>query len=170
MSFFTTDYRDVDTFDPIPPGEYECIISDVETTKFSTGSEGLKLTLTIRSDVDQTGAKRKLFDNLVASEKAMFRFQQVSKAAKLPEGLEYPTLVDFAKAILHKAVRVRVKHEMYNGEARERVSFYKEPEHEFTGDPVNGGPSANPFEVETSSDVSAGAIPNLDEIKPPWEQ
>lgn len=168
MSFFTTDYKDVQSFDPVPPGEYECIISEVKPQKFSTGAEGLSVQLTIRSDVDQPMGKRKLFDNLVTSEKAMFRFQQVAKAARLPEGQNYPTRAAFAKAILHKAVRVRVKHEEYQGKTQERVNFYMEPQEEYTGDPINGGPAGNPFEAAPPSEVDAP--PTTEGIKPPWEQ
>lgn len=165
MSFFTTNYENVD-FEIVPEGEYECIISEVEKTTFSTGSEGLKVTLTIRHDVNQEGAKRKLFDNLVASPKAMFKFNQVSKAIGFPEGTSFNDISDFAQAIKFKPVRVKVVHEKYQGENRERVNRYMPASVEYNGNPEHGGTAGNPFNIpdEDFPFVEQG------DIKPPWEE
>jgi hypothetical protein len=174
MSFFKTDYKEVGdgNFTPIPEGEYEAVISEAKKETFKSGNEGVKLTLTIRTDVDQPGQKRKVFDNLTITEKAMFKFQQVTKAAGFPEGMDFPSVEAFIKAVTFKAVRVIIKHEMYNGNPQDRVGFYKEATVPYTGSP-SGGPAANPFATGSTpppADNDAPPAPPTGDVKPPWEQ
>lgn len=141
-------------FDPVPVGTYEAIISKTEVTKSTTGGNPMiKVQLTIRDDVDQGSAKRKLFDNLVQSERAMFKFQQVAKAAQLADGIAIDTLEEFAAAILFKAVRVRVKHEDYKGEMKDRVAGYDVAKVEYKGSANGGAP--DPFAVPGMADPFA---------------
>lgn len=126
MGFLRTNYDDVNAgFEPLPIGEYECIVSKAEVTKSqSSGAPMLKVTLTVREDVEQKGQKRKFFDNIVEQENMMWKFQQVAKAVQLPEGEDLETLADFASAIQYKAVRIKNKHEVYNGEKQDRIAFW----------------------------------------------
>ena len=127
MGFLRTDYSEVNTgFAPLPVGEYECIVSDVKVVTTSTQKQMIKVTLTVREDVPQEGQKRKFFDNMVEQESMMWKFQQVAKAAQLPPGEDFETLADFAKAIEYKNVRVKNKHEVYNGETQDRIAYWME--------------------------------------------
>jgi hypothetical protein len=103
--------------------------------------------------VKQPHRKQKLWDYLVASEKAMFKFQQVAKATGLPNGKDFSTLEEYRKAILFKPVRVKVVHEEneYQGEKRTqaRVKAYNLATVEYSA------PTAkDPFEVSADTDVS----------------
>lgn len=145
MSFLRTDYSNIGGgFEPLPIGEYECIISEVKVDKSQSGYDMLKLTLTIRDDVPQHGQKRKFFDNVVATEKTMWRFNAIAKAAGLPAGQEFATIGDFAKAIQYKAVRVKNKHEEYNGSKQDRIAYYMESKVQA---PASGAPASDPFAV-----------------------
>jgi predicted RNA-binding protein with PUA-like domain len=123
MGFLRTDYSNTGDFAPLPIGEYECFVSKVETTESSNGNPMLKVTLTVRDDVEQPGQKRKFFDNMVETEKMMWKFNQVAKAAQLEEGVDLETLADFAAAIQYKPVRIKNKHEVYNGETNDRIAI-----------------------------------------------
>lgn len=126
MSFLKVNHEETgnNEYEIVAEGEYECIIADAEVTESkSSGFPMLKLTVTIRNDVKQPHRKQKLWDYLVASEKAMFKFQQVAKAVALPNGKDFKTLEDFRLAILYKPTRVKVVHEEseYQGEKRKQA-------------------------------------------------
>jgi hypothetical protein len=163
MSFFTTDHNEAgNMFDPVAPGKYEAVITQAEVTAAKeSGNPMIKVTYTIRSDVDQRFQKRKLFDNYVASEKAMFKFQQAAKAIGMPQGSQVGSIEEFAKMILFRAVKITVanKKEVYQGEERVRdnVTFVDEPSVPYNG---GNGPAVNPFEVP----------PGVEDETPPWEQ
>lgn len=152
MGFLRTDYSEVSTgFEPLPVGDYECIISKTEVTETKeTKKPMLKVTLTVREDIEQEGQKRKFFDNMVEQENMMWKFQQVAKAAQLEQGVELDTLADFAAAILYKPVTIRNKHRVYNGETQDTVGFYKESQFEAgsgagTGAPIDISDDDLPF-------------------------
>lgn len=144
MGFLRTDYSEVNSgFEPLPIGDYECIVSKVEvTTSQSSGAPMLKVTLTVRDDVEQEGGKRKFFDNLPQMDNMMWKFQQVSKAAQLPAGQDFETLEEFAAAIQYQPVIIRNKHEMYNGEKNDKVGFWKESK---IGGGTEAGGAGDPF-------------------------
>lgn len=184
MGFFTTDHDEAkNKFTPVKPGKYEVVVSEskVDTAKTS-GNPMIKVTYTIRSDVDQEFQKRKVFDNFVATEKTMFKFQQAAKAMGFGQGQDIPSIEWFANQLLYKAFKltIRNKKDTYQGEERIRdeVSFIDAPSVPYSGS-QNGG-NADPFNVPTDADfippsdddanaVDFDAIDNLDET-PPWEQ
>ena len=127
MGFLKTDYSEVNAgFEPLPVGKYECIVSEVKVTTSSTGKPMLKVTLTVRDDVEQDGQKRKFFDNMIEQENMMWKFQQVAKACQLPAGMDFDSLSDFAAAIQYRPVVIKNKHENYNGEVQDRVHWWGE--------------------------------------------
>lgn len=154
MNFLKVDYDSAGNgdYEVVAEGEYECVISDAEIKESSSGNPMLKLTITIRGDVKQPHRKQKLWDYLVATEKAMFKFQQVGKAIQLPNGKDFRTLEDFRLAILYKAVRVKVVQEQneYNGKTttQARIKNYMVATVEYTTPS-----SASPFENVASVDA-----------------
>lgn len=126
MGFLKVDYSEGGSFDVLPVGEYECMVSEVKVTESSTGKPMLKATLTIRDDIEQNGQKRKLFDNMVEQDNMMWKFQQVAKAVKVPEGADIATLADFATAIQFRPVRVAVGQRTYNDELQNNIKAWKE--------------------------------------------
>jgi hypothetical protein len=128
MSFLKTNKDEAGGFGVLTPGEYEVVISEVKkTTAKESGNEMLALQLTVRSNVDQLHKKRKIFDNLVVSEKAMFKFHNLAMAL-FGEGSEFESLDAFKKAITNQYVRVLIKNEnnTYKGETKlvDRVVNY----------------------------------------------
>ena len=161
MSFLRTDYSNIGGgFEPLPIGEYECIISEVKVDKSQSGYDMLKLTLTIRDDVPQHGQKRKFFDNVVAMEKTMWRFNAIAKAAGLPAGQEFATIGDFAKAIQYKPVRVKNKHEEYNGSKQDRIAYYMESKVQ--------APAGGAAAVDLFADPFAGGAAAVDPFADPF--
>lgn len=162
MSFLRTDYSNIGRgFEPLPIGVYECIISEVKVDKSQSGYDMLKLTLTIRDDVPQHGKKRKFFDNVVATEKTMWKFNAIAKAAGLPAGQEFTTIGDFAKAIQYKPVRVKNKHEDYNGSKQDRIAYYMESKVQALATGASAGnPFADPFAGgSTTINISDDELP-----------
>jgi hypothetical protein len=151
MIFLKVNHEDAgnNEYEIIAEGEYECIIADAEVAESKSGNPMLKLTITVRNDVKQPHRKQKLWDYLVVTEKAMFKFQQVAKAVALPNGKDFRTLEDFRLAILYKPVRIKVVHEenTYNGETKKqaRIKAYSLATVEYAT-PA----SADPFATTTS--------------------
>jgi hypothetical protein len=115
-------------------------------TESSNKNPMLKVTLTVRDDIEQPGQKRKFFDNMVEMESMMWKFNQVAKAAQLEEGVDLETLADFAAAIQYKPVRIKNKHTVYQGETQDKIAIWKESQYggDFgsgEGDPFSGGGS-----------------------------
>lgn len=107
--FFTFDEKEAGGFDLLPAGDYEAIISVTELTQSTAGNDMINVTLTIRNDVDQEGQKRKIFDRLVASEKAMFKFHQLAKALQWGQGEGAANLEEFAERIIYQQVKIKLK-------------------------------------------------------------
>jgi hypothetical protein len=128
MPFLSTDSKQGGNFDPITPGEYEVVISEVQVTTSSSQNPMIKAVLVIRSDVDQEFANRKIFDNLAVTEAAMFKFHNLSSALGFEDGHEFDTLEEFAQSILYSTVRVKTKQEEYNGNVNAKVVTYKPSE------------------------------------------
>lgn len=182
MSFFTVDHDQAGDFSPIPPGEYEAYISSVDIKTFGTGSRGLTAQYTIRDDVDQPARKRKLFDNGVLTEAAMFKFNAWAKAVGIPQGATFNSedevLNGFAKAMKGKPVKIKISHDP------KRVSEgskYIERVDAVMASELGGPAGANPFaaagptppppsDFDAPGDGQAPPPPPADDFKAPWEQ
>jgi hypothetical protein len=161
MSFLNVNHAEAGStqekkpFEPIAEGVYEAVISEVKVEKSSAGNDMIKMTVTIRDDVNQNFAKRKLWDYVVDSEKAKWKSQQIAKALAIPEGTSIATIQEFAKAILYSYVKITIKHkqEEYNGESKLRdfISLYS------PSDTKAKGTSTDPF--KTNSDSKDIVIP-----------
>lgn len=115
MSFFKVNHNEATSFGPIPEGNYECFISEVEVKTFGSGNQGLSLTYTIRNDVDQEGKKRKVFENAPVLEATMFKFQNLAKATSLPDGASFNSaeemLHGFKKHLKGKPIQITIVHD-----------------------------------------------------------
>lgn len=157
MGFFQVNHKEAGGFDALPKGEYEAVITDVKMDTAKSGNEMIKITLTIRDDVEQEAQKRKLFDNLVITDNMMWKFQQVSKAAQLEDGVVVETPADFAKAIHYRAVRITVGQRVYNDQLQNEVKAYKEATVAYGG---QGGQTKDPFATDGPPiDISDDDLP-----------
>lgn len=106
----------------IPPiGEYNFIVVDVEKTYAkSSGNPMLKVRL------DLQGADGSVFDNLVISEKAMFKLVTFFESIGLKKKSE-PISVgigELADRAVNCEGRCKIKHEEYNGKINAKVDKY----------------------------------------------
>lgn len=105
----------------IPPiGEYNFMVMSAEKTYSQNGNPMIKVRL------DLQGADGSVFDNLVLTDKAMFKVVTFLESIGLKEkGKELSLSIGEAA---DKAVglegRCKIKHETYNGEARAKVDHY----------------------------------------------
>ncbi len=162
MPLFTANHDEAkNMFEPIAPGKYEAFISKAEATKSSKGNDMVKLELTIRTDVPQEYQKRKLFDNVVFTDTAMFKAQQLAKAVGIPNGAPVDTTAEFVKWVALKPVKIQVIHreEEYQGNkrTRENIAFYDASEKA-----MGGSMTADPFantNAGGSIDISDDDLP-----------
>lgn len=141
-NFFTFDKNQAGSFEPLPIAEYEAIISKAEvTTSKSSGAPMIKVELTVRPDVAQAGAKRKIFDNIVFMDTAMFKVHQLAGAVGISNA---SSVEDYAQQLYAKPVRFKNKHEAYNGNTNDKVAFYKAAEAEGAAELIGAG-ADNPF-------------------------
>lgn len=185
MSFFKVDHNQATDFSPIPEGTYEAIISDVDVKDFPSG-KGLKVTYTIRNDVNQAGQKRKQWDNAPVTEKTMFKYQNWAKATALPNGASFNNaeelILGFQKHLKGKPIRITIKHDKSRTEFIEQVSSVEASQ---LGGPT-GASTANAPQVPAGltpppSTPATPATPAVDPFnlpglqtmpsdpKPPWE-
>lgn len=119
-------------FELIEKGEYEAFISDTEIKTFNSGNAGIKVTFTIRDDIDgQKFGKRKMWQNLVATEKAMFMFHTIAKAVGKEPGWKASSLEEYQSAIQSKPIRLVVGQKWEtdqagNRELRNNIVAFKE--------------------------------------------
>lgn len=159
--FFTYDEKQAGgSFDLLPAGDYEVIISSTEVTESSAGNPMIKAVLTIRNDVEQEGQKRKLFENYVATEKAMFKFHQVAKALEWGQGEGVANLEEFAERILYQAVKVKLKvGKPQNGyEAKNEIVTYMPTDYPYAG---AGSNQEDPYALDDGKpiDISEDDLP-----------
>ena len=177
---FSTDYTEVSSFDLIPKGEYEVIIKGIEERTTQNGATGLNLTLLIRNDVEQKYQNRFIFHTLWKRKEPTsqdmqvqgYSFKQImslAKAANLPSGKSYETVNDLCTDMVGRVVRVKLDHEKYNGEDRERVKFINEshfPEckHVYKDKPAVSSDTVAQKPVEQFAGQTA-ALGNLDDFE-----
>lgn len=123
----------------VPPGKYECIITNAEIRQTKNGKHKVSLMLTIRNDVQQNCQNRVLFIDIwrrrepTAADAQVdgFNFAQlmaVSRAAGIPSGQSFESLEQFLRALCGRCMIAAVKHETYNGETSARAdAFGTEP-------------------------------------------
>lgn len=115
-------------------GDYEVIVVKAEERQTKNGKLGLNVSMVIRNDVQQNYKNGYIFHTLwkrrepTAADMQVqgYSFGQImalGKAAQLPDGKDYPDLAAFLADLVGKPVRVTIKHEEYNGQKQERVSW-----------------------------------------------
>lgn len=158
VGIFTVNGKEAGGFEAFAPGEYEVIISEAKATESANGNPMVKVTLTVRNDVDQANQKRKIFENYVQTPAAMFKFQQVAKALGWEDGKQINSLDEFANEILYQAVRVKTNIRTSSGyEPSTNVIAYKPSEFAYDG---AGGQVNDPFSTDGAPiDISDDDLP-----------
>ncbi|MEK5331987.1 DUF669 domain-containing protein [Lysinibacillus sp. FSL W8-0992] len=126
-------------FELIAKGDYEVTVHNYEMKKATTGNNQVVVDYEIRSDVNQPHQGQKiLFDNFTVTEKAMWRFQAISKAAQFPNGMDFSSYKEWADTLVGKHLVVTVGHRVANnGKTYPEVTGFKEST---AGAPQGSGP------------------------------
>lgn len=125
---FKVDHKKAETtFEVITPGEYEVVVINYDLKKSATsGNNVVVVDYEIRSDVEQKCKGQKiLFDNFTVADNSMWRFQQASKAAKFPDGVEFDSFKAWSDTFLNKNIRLVVGEREYNGKKYPQVKGFK---------------------------------------------
>jgi hypothetical protein len=145
-------------FELIEKGEYEAFISDTQIKQFQSGNHGIAVTFTIRDDIEgQRFGKRKLWQNLVATEKAMFMFHTIAKAVGMPPGWTATSLEEYQQAIQSKPIRLVVGQKWEtdnngNRELRNNIVAFKESKAGGEYIPESNNPFAGTTPINISDD------------------
>lgn len=133
---FKNNFDEAKEFNGIKPeGDYECLISKVEERQTKVSQKTyLSVAYVVRNDVDQSYKNALIFQNFwkrkepTDADKSVngYSFNQIMSlglAAGLQDGKEYSDLDDFCKDLIGRPVRVTIKHDEYNGNVTEQVSW-----------------------------------------------
>lgn len=139
-------------FGPLEKGWYECFITGVDADVVSSvkGTPGLEIVLTVRDDVEQPGKRKKVWETLWISEKAMIRVQKLLKAVGRGSGAA--SQGEMVRLLTGKPISVEVDQQSYTsntGEAKVKntVTFLGFNESKVGGSWVapEGSESNDPF-------------------------
>lgn len=115
------------TFELIAKGDYEVTVINYEMKSEPGKNKRITVDYEIRSDVPQAHQGQKiLYDGFTITDKAMWRLQAISKAAKFPDGLSFNSYKEWADILLNKTLVVTVGHREYNGNTYPEVKGFKE--------------------------------------------
>jgi len=117
-----------------PEGDYECIILKAEEKETKNGKKNLSFALVVRNDVEQNYKNAYIWHTLWKRKEPTQSDMQVNgysfgqimaigQSAGLPDGKDYDSLEDFCNDLLNRPIRVTIKHEEWNGNMQERVSY-----------------------------------------------
>lgn len=131
---FKNNYAEADMGNIKPEGNYECLIQKIEERTTRNGATGLNISMVIRNDVEQKFKNGFIFHTLWKRREPTeldkqvngYGFSQVmalGKAAGLPDGKDYESLIEFCNDLINRPVLVNLKHEEYNGKMQERVNY-----------------------------------------------
>lgn len=151
---FTVNHNEAGgTFEPLPIQEYECVISEVKIGKSkgekTNGCDQLELTLTVREDIEQPGKRRKFFDTIIFAPTLAWKVQQFYRACAFPDGTRFANIEEVAKNVAYRCIRIKNRHETYEGKVRDRVDAYLPSQH-----PLEGGYApapSDPFKVDSTA-------------------
>lgn len=119
----------------IKKGDYEVIIENVEEKIFKSGNKGFNIRFRIRTDVKQKFANRILFDNLVLTNKSLWKISNLFLAVGIKEKEEdkitakpneFPSLLEGKNLIV--TVNPQLVHYKGKEVIQERVVAYKKSE------------------------------------------
>lgn len=99
------------TPDILPEGSYEVFVEEYKMDSEEKGS----LTLTVRDDVEQDYAKRKMWVNLNTNPAIAWKLSTIARAAGVPAGTDFDNFEDYLRAVTGKSMKVVVAHREYNG-------------------------------------------------------
>lgn len=119
----------------IKAGTYEVYANKFDLKYSGNNNEMAVFDYFVRNDVDQEcqGAKV-MFDHFVNTDKALWRMNQFMDAIGLEDGTEFSTILDWAKAMLLKPVKIEVEmEEASNGKSYPRVKRIMESENKEFG-------------------------------------
>ena len=133
---FGTNYSESNSYDTVPCGEYECIISNAGIRQNPNGKWKCAFTLTVRNDVQQGSQNRTLFldiwKKLEPSKNDLavdgFNFNALmilAKAAQIPDGMNFESLEDFLKILVGRCIRVTVSHRESGGNVYAQIDRFK---------------------------------------------
>ncbi|MCP8969701.1 DUF669 domain-containing protein [Ectobacillus ponti] len=123
---FKVDYSQATEFENVKPGEYEVTVVNYELKKAESGNNRVVVDYEIRSDVEQPCQGQKiLYDNFTVAEKSMWRFQQASKAAQFPDGIQFGSFKEWADTFRGKHLRLVVGEREYQGKKYPEVKSFR---------------------------------------------
>jgi hypothetical protein len=161
MAFMKVNHNEASSFEPLPEGEYEVVITETKIDKSKekkTPFIGMTMTIRDEPDINPVGRKRKVFHNMYYTDKTVGMFQALFKALLIPQNQEFESLEDVAREIKGYTVRVKVRHEKYTGadgsdKTAERVHYFIQSQKPVMRQEISSDPFAeNGGQIDISDD------------------
>lgn len=164
MSLFVVDHEQASTFEALPEGEYEVVITETklgESKEKHTPFVGMTMTIRDEAELNPVGRKRKIFHNMYYTPKTAGMFQGLFKCLMFEQGRTLDTLEDVAREIKGSTVRVKLRHEQYqdaqgNNKTAERVHYFMQSQAPLSRALLSEDPFAN---GSGSIDISDDDLP-----------
>lgn len=109
---------DLGFFRPVPEGDYDFVVTEIENTYSKAGNKMIKLYLTLPM---QGQREVRLNDYLVFTENAAFKIKQFLKSIGWQKNA---IQAEDWKSIPTMSGRLKLKHEVYDGKTRNKVDGY----------------------------------------------
>lgn len=105
MSFLKVNHEEAGKeFKELPEGTYICEITDyLEVKQSSNGNDILNLRYKV---IGGENNGQLIFDGLVSTEKTVWLFQRLAKAAGIPSDIEFATIEDFGRGMQGEKIKV----------------------------------------------------------------
>jgi hypothetical protein len=167
MSFLKVNHSEASSFEPLPEGEYEVVITETKIDKSKekqTPFIGMTMTVRDEPDINPEGRKRKIFHNMYYTEKTVGMFQSLFKCLMFDQGREFGSLEDVAREIKGCTVRVKLRHEKYedaqgNTKTAERVHYFMQSQKPLMRPTGYTAMSEDPFAGNGQIDIQDDDLP-----------
>jgi len=131
---FKVDYSNANS-GGVPAGVYEAVILAAFEDLSKTNKEFINMPLIVRNDVEQPCKNQRIFHRIYKKVDPTqndaahggypaTQIDSISKAAGLANGKQYASLEEWLKDLERRPLRVKVKHEDYNGATMIKVDVF----------------------------------------------
>ncbi|MNH85413.1 hypothetical protein D3C73_378540 [compost metagenome] len=114
----------------ISPGTYEAVVVQVKPVTYSSGNQGLRLSLMIRPDIEQLFQGEEVTDQVVFTENSIYRWEMIQGALEISDN-DWKEDEELISLLLGKATKIVIVHEEYQGRQMIRIKSY------YAGKPIH---------------------------------
>jgi hypothetical protein len=128
---YTYEKSSNDQYELVPEGEYEAFVEKASIMTTKNGKQKVALRFRIRTDVEQPGKNRIVFDDIWKEKDTEFfnrkRVNQLLGTQELKDGTEFSGIEDILKVIegSNLIIKVGIEFDDYSAKDRNYVGYYR---------------------------------------------